>query len=127
MKYLKQFGIIMLITFAGEMLRAVIPLPIPASIYGLVIMLVALMTKVVKLEDVKGAGDFLVEIMPIMFVPAAVGLIDSWGMLKDILMPVLVITFATTIITMAVTGRITQCIIRIEKKRKGNKNEGSTK
>lgn len=126
MKYLKQFGIIMIITFLGEVLRSVIPLDIPASIYGMVLMLIALMTKTVKLEAVKEAADFLVEIMPVMFIPAAVGLIVSWGDLKDMLVPVTVITLATTVIVMAVTGRVTQCVIRFEKKRK-EKNERNHK
>lgn len=120
MKYLKQFGIIMTITFLGEVLKAVIPLAIPANIYGLVLMLLALMTKIVKLEDVKETGKFLVEIMPIMFIPAGVGLMVSWGALKDILAPFVIITLVTTIVVMAVTGRVTQFVIRCEKKRKEN-------
>ena len=79
MKYIKQFGIILLISFLGEILRAVIPLPIPASIYGLVLMLAALMTHLLPLEAVQDSGKFLIEIMPLMFIPAAVGLLDSWS------------------------------------------------
>ena len=64
MKLLYQFGIIMFVTFLGEFLHCLIPLPIPASIYGLLLMLAGLMTKVIKLEQVKIAADFLIEIMP---------------------------------------------------------------
>ena len=53
MKYLKQFGMILFISFLGEILRAVIPLPIPASIYGLVLMLTALLTGILPLEKVR--------------------------------------------------------------------------
>ncbi len=90
MKLLYQFGIIMFVTFLGEFLHCLIPLPIPASIYGLLLMLAGLMTKVIKLEQVKIAADFLIEIMPPMFIPAAVGLIVTWSDLKAILVPVLV-------------------------------------
>lgn len=58
MKYIKQFGIILLISFLGEILRAVIPLPIPASIYGLVLMLAALMTHLLPLEAVQDSESF---------------------------------------------------------------------
>ena len=116
MKYIKQFGIILLISFLGEILRAVIPLPIPASIYGLVLMLAALMTHLLPLEAVQDSGKFLIEIMPLMFIPAAVGLITAWDALRPVCVPVLVITAATTVIVMAVTGRVTQAIIRREKK-----------
>ena len=116
MKFLKQFLWILLISFLGEALRALIPLPIPASVYGLVLMLAALITGVLKVEQVRGAAEFLIEIMPLMFIPAAVGLMTAWDALRPVCVPVLVITAATTVIVMAVTGRVTQAIIRREKK-----------
>lgn len=116
MKFLKQFLWILLISFLGEVLRALIPLPIPASVYGLVLMLAALITGVLKVEQVQGAAEFLIEIMPVMFIPAAVGLMTAWDALRPVCVPVLVITAATTVIVMAVTGRVTQAIIRREKK-----------
>lgn len=77
MKYMKQLLIIFGVTCIGEILKHFIPLPIPASIYGLVIMLVCLTTGIIKLDHVRECGEFLVEIMPLMFIPAAVGLLDS--------------------------------------------------
>lgn len=117
MKYLKQFTVILTITFIGEVLKALIPLTIPASIYGLLLMLLALQTKLIRLDSVQDAGVFLIEIMPVMFIPAAVGLMDSWSVLKPIWMPIAVITFFTTIIVMVVTGGVTQFVIRMEKRK----------
>lgn len=85
MKYLKQFMVILAFSFLGEVLHQVLPLPIPASVYGLVFMLAALMTGVLKLHQVKEASAFLIEIMPVMFIPAAAGLIDSWGILQPVI------------------------------------------
>ena len=79
MKLLYQFGVIMTVTFLGEVLHAVLPLPVPASIYGLLIMLFCLCAKVIKLNQVKLAADFLIDIMPPMFIPSAVGLITVWA------------------------------------------------
>ena len=118
MKYIKQFGIILLISFLGEILRAVIPLPIPASIYGLVLMLAALMTHLLPLEAVQDSGKFLIEIMPLMFIPAAVGLLDSWSALRPILQSVAVITVVTTVAVMGVSGRVTQFVIRRDRRKK---------
>lgn len=115
MKLLYQFGVIMTVTFLGEVLHAILPFPVPASIYGLLLMLFVLCTKIVKLEDVKIAGDFLLEIMPPMFIPAAVGLLTAWAGLKEILVPVVIITIVTTVLVMAVTGRVTQAVIRLKK------------
>lgn len=117
MKYIKQFVIILFISFLGEVLRFFIPLPVPASIYGLALMLAVLCTGIIKLEEVKGAGDFMVDIMPVLFIPAAVGLLDSWVELKEIWIPVTVITLVTTIFVMVVAGRVTQYVIRKGKKK----------
>lgn len=117
MKYIKQFGIILAVTFVGEVLHHVLPFPIPAGIYGLLLMLVLFMTGVLKLEQVKEAGDFLIEIMPLMFIPAATGILVSWGMLREIFVPALVITLVSTIAVMGVTGRVTQWLIRKRGKR----------
>lgn len=116
LKYLKQFLIIIFISFIGEILKELIPFPVPASIYGMIIMFAGLMTGLVKEEQVSGAGDFLVEIMPVMFIPAAAGLMDSWGILKPVLLPVAVITVASTIIVMAASGKVTQFILLHGKK-----------
>lgn len=117
MKLLYQFGLILFVTFLGELLHAFLPLPIPASIYGLVLMLIFLITGIVKLRQVKIAADFLLEIMPPMFIPAAVGLILVWADLKEVLVPVVVITFLTTVIVMVVTGKVAQGIIRRQRGR----------
>lgn len=118
MKYLRQFFIIMLISLLGEALKWLIPLPIPASIYGLVLMLLALCTGVITVDKVEEASTFLIEIMPVMFIPASVGLLDSWGTLKDIILPIGAIIVITTIVVMGLTGKITQGIIRMEKRKK---------
>ena len=109
MKYLRQFCIILLVSALGEGLHILLPLPVPASVYGLVLMLGALASGILKLEE---AADFLVEIMPVMFVPAGVGLLEAWGDLQPIWLPVVLITILTTVIVMVVTGRSTQFVIR---------------
>ena len=55
MKFIRQFLIIILISFAGELLHAILPLPVPASIYGLLILLAGLQTKVIPLKAVDEA------------------------------------------------------------------------
>lgn len=116
MKLLYQFGIILAVTFLGELLHFLIPLPVPASIYGLMIMLLALCTKIIRLNQIKTAANFLIEIMPPMFIPAAVGLIVVWNDLQKIIVPVLVITVVTTVIVMVCTGKISQAVIRMKRK-----------
>lgn len=112
MKYLKQFGIIIAFSFVGELLHKLIPLPIPASIYGIILLFTGLETGMIKVQSVKEVSAFLIEIMPVMFVPAAVGLIESWGVMKHNLFVYLLITVLTTFVVMIVSGKVTQFIIR---------------
>ena len=67
----------MAFAFAGELLHHFIPLPIPASIYGIVLLYIALELKLVKVKDIKETSSFLISIMPIMFLPPAVGIVQS--------------------------------------------------
>ena len=120
MKYLKQFLVILIISLIGEVLKYLIPLSVPASIYGMVILFLCLLTGAIKLEQVKDAGKFLIEIMPVMFIPAGVGLITSWEVLKTMLVPVCLVTFITLLTVMVATGRISQSVI---KKERGNRHE----
>ena len=119
MKFLRQFMIILLLSFLGEVLKMFIPLPIPASVYGLVLMLLCLVTGILKTSQVKDAAFFLIEIMPVMFIPAAAGLIDSWGVLRPLIVPIMIITVVITVFVMAVTGRVAQMIAQ----KRGIKNE----
>ena len=123
MKYIKQFILILAISFAGELLKYLLPLPVPASIYGMVLMFLALLTGVIKLEHVRDTGKFLIEIMPLMFIPAGVGLMSSWSTLKPLLLPVAVITVVTIITVMVASGHTAQFILKREEKREGKRGE----
>lgn len=115
MKFIKQFGIILAISFIGEIMNYLIPLPVPASIYGLVLMLLCLHFGIVHIDSVKDSGKFLIEIMPLMFIPAAVGLIESWKTIGSKIGTYLIITVLSTIFVMIVAGHTTQAFIRFSK------------
>lgn len=111
MKYISQFTIIIAISLIGEMLNRIIPLPIPASIYGLILLFILLATGLLKLAAVKETGKFLIYIMPIMFIPPTVGLMDAWNVMLDFLIPIIIISLLSTVVVLAVSGRVTQFII----------------
>ena len=116
MKYLRQFLLILLISFIGELLHEVLPLPVPASVYGFAILFI-------KLAHVKDTGKLLIEIMPVMFIPAGVGLLESWPQLAPIGVPVAIITLVSTVVVMVISGKITQFVIHKETQRKNAKKE----
>ncbi len=113
MKFVRQFLIIAAFSFLGEAAKALIPFSIPASVYGLVLMLGALSLKIVKPEHVRDASKFLIEIMPLMFVPYGVGLLTVWDVLKPILLPFAVIGIVSTLVVLTVTGHATQAAVRM--------------
>ena len=119
MKYLRQFMIILLVSFVGELLKYVIPLPVPASIYGLVILFILLETGTLKLDAVKETSVFLIEIMPLMFIPAGVGLMESWGDLNSMLVEVVVIILVSTVLVMGVSGKVTELVLKRSANKKG--------
>ena len=112
LKYLKQFGIILAISCLGEILHQLLPLPVPASIYGIVILFVCLQSGLLKLASIRETSAFLIEIMPILFLPAAVGLLEAWDVLKPNLLPIAVITAVSTFVVMGAAGLVTQAVIR---------------
>lgn len=118
MKHIFRFALILGVSFVGEILNRIIPLPIPASIYGLVLMLVLLATHILPLESVRSTGKFLIDIMPVMFIPPAVAIMNNIDVVKTMLAPLLVACFGTTLIVMAVSGLVTQAIIRKTRKNK---------
>ena len=121
MKYIKQFAIIMLISLIGEGLYNLIPLPIPASIYGVVIMFFCLETKIIPLGAVRETGKFLVGAMQIMFIPATVGLIDTWDVFVPNWIAYTVIIIVSTFAVMLISGKVTQLVIKLS--RKGEKKD----
>ena len=82
-KYIFQFARILAFCFLGEILHCVLPLPVPASVYGLVLLLLALNFRLIKLEDVKEVGTYLTGIFPLLFVPAAAGVMELWAEMGD--------------------------------------------
>lgn len=117
MQYLKQFMIIALITLVGEAMSYLIPLPIPASIYGILILLFLLVSGRLKVESIKDVSSFLVAIMPVMFIPAFVGLMESYSLLRGSLAAYIIILVVSTFAVMAVSGLVTQRVIERKKKK----------
>lgn len=119
MKYLFQFLRILLFCLLGEILHTLIPLSIPASIYGLVLLLVALLTGVIRLEQIKETSSFLIGIMPLLFVPAAAGVMQMRSQILQMLVPILLALFPVTILVMVSAGRVTQAVMKKGERKNG--------
>lgn len=111
MKYIHQFLIIMTITFVGELLNSILPLAIPASVYGLLILLFCLFTKIIKIEQIEEVSNWLIIIMPVLFVPSAVSLMNVKEELLQELLVIGITVFVSTLVVMIVTGKVAQYMI----------------
>lgn len=125
MKRIREFLIILLASFVGEALHFFLPFPVPAGIYGMAVLFLGLCCGVVKLHQTERAADFLVEIMPLFFIPAGVGLMTKWGELQSMIVPVILAVSVITALVMAVTGRVAQWFLRRgeRKEKEGGQDE----
>ena len=119
MQYLSSFLIILGFTFLGELLHIWIPLPIPAAIYGILLLFLALCLKLVKPAQVKPTGDFLISILPLLFVAPVVNLLESWQALADNILPIAVILVVSTVVVFGISGAVTQLALKKGEKRHG--------
>lgn len=115
MDYLMQFGIIIGISFFGTFLNSIIPLPVPGSVWGMIVMFILLCLKVIKLEQVEKAADFLLSIMTVMFVPVGAGLITSYGAIKSEIFKIFGVIIISTVISFFITGKVAQLVINMQK------------
>lgn len=111
------FGIIIVaaVTLVSEFLSKQLPISMPASIYGIIILFLLLQMGLVKKEKVEGVCKFLIKIMPLTFIPSAVALIDSFLDLKAIIVPVIVAIVFSTIFVMATTGFFCETLLKRRK------------
>lgn len=123
MKQIKQLTIILAVSLIAELMEYLIPLPVAGSVYGLVLMLIGLMTHIISLQKVEGVADFLVENMSIVFIPPTVGIMASIEELRQMLIPLIVISLVSTVLIMGITGRVTQFIIRHTKRKSVEETE----
>ena len=112
MKYLSQFLIILGFTFLGEALQRLLPLPIPASVWGLTLLFAALCLKIVKVEQVKEAGAFLTSILPLLFVAPAVGIVEHWQLISGQIIPIALLLLGSTALTFGIAGRVTGLFLK---------------
>jgi len=124
MKYIKESAIIFGITMIGEFLNKLLPLPVPASVYGLVLLLLALNFRLIRLEDVKEVGVFLTGIFPLLFVPAAAGVMELWAEMGEMLLPIIIAIIPVTVLVMVTAGKTTQALTSRKKDKEAAADDG---
>lgn len=116
MKIIKELSIIMGVLYLSNVIKEVSNMPIPATVLGMVIMLILLLCNIVKPENIETVANFLLDNLTFLFVPGGVGLITSFGLIKGQVTKILIVAIITTAITVAVTG-FTVNLLNKQKKR----------
>ena len=112
MKYLKQFFIILAVSFLGELLNYLLPFPIPGSVYGIALLYLALRSGIIPLDAVKETGRFLIGLMPVIFIAPSAGIVAAWDIFRPIWLPVALISVVSTAAVMGAGGKIAQFLAR---------------
>ena len=116
MKYIKQLLIILAFTLVGEVLAKVIPFPIPAAIYGFVLLFLALCLGLLKPEHIDETANFLIKIMGLFFVAPAVNILAYYEVIAPALVPICIVVISSTIVVFAVAGTVTRLLQKKEGK-----------
>ncbi len=112
MKQVLQFGVLCALYYAGDLMSRLARVPVPGSVIGLLLLLILLRTRVLREQHVGEAADFLVKIMPVLFLPITAGLLASYGLISAHIVGFLTVTLVSTVAVFAATGLAAQGVIR---------------
>ena len=119
MKLFREAIIIFGIYLLGVLITDITGVPIPGNVIGMVILFLLLYLKVIKVEQISTISNFFLEHLAFFFIPAGVGLISSFSVIKNILLQLLIVCFVTSATTMICTGLVVQ---KIANKKEGDKD-----
>lgn len=125
MKIFRQLIIIIGIYFICEALSKGLSLPIPGNILGMILLLVLLSTKTIKLDQVEEVSNFFLSHLSFFFIPAGVGLLASFDIVKASFIEIVLICILTTVITIVVTGKTAEYFLNKKSNSKEENNNGT--
>ena len=112
-----EFMLILVINYIGILISTVLHFPLPGTITALLLLFLLLQFKVLKLEKIENAGNFLLLNMTIFFMPPTVKIIDSYELLEKDLFKIIVIIIVSTFLTMGITGKVVQLMIDLKERK----------
>ncbi len=112
MEMYRGLAIILGFLFAGQAISKLTHIPVPGSVLGMILLTLALMVGVVKLEQVEEVGTFLIKNMSVMFIPPGVGVILYWSLVKKEFLPISVALVLSFALTMVLTAKVVELVRR---------------
>lgn len=117
-KIIKQIGIIFSVCWISQLIEKFLPFSFPASVIGMLFILVCLLTGFLKIEHIQEKADFLLENMAFFFLPAGVSIMNYFDLLKESWLQIVIICVVSTVVTFAVTAYSVKLVVRMMERRK---------
>lgn len=105
---IKQGAVIFGCLFAGELIVHFTGIKVPSSILGMLLLTILLKTGVLKLQQVSSIADLFVSNLAFFFIPPGVAIMLYFDLLKKELAAILISSFLSTFMVLAVTGWVYQ-------------------
>ncbi|AOC55870.1 MULTISPECIES: antiholin-like murein hydrolase modulator LrgA [Bacillus] len=125
--FLSQAFIFATVMFVSNLISMYLPIPMPASVIGLVLLFVLLTTKIVKLEQVEQLGTSLTGLISFLFVPSGISVIQSLGVMQEVGVQVVGVIIIATIMLLAATGLFSQLLMQLSEKPQKHKETKESK
>ncbi|MGA3677690.1 CidA/LrgA family protein [Lysinibacillus agricola] len=113
-----QIGILNIYYYIGEGIVSLVHVPLPGSIIGLLLLALSLIFKIIKVEYIQDGAGFLIGVLTLFFIPATVGVIDYPELLSTTGLLIILAVIASTLISIYITGLLTQMIEKKEQAKK---------
>lgn len=97
---------------------------VPGSVCGMLLLFASLMLGLVKAETVRPVAEWLTGNMTIFFLPAAIGIMDLWGVIRASWWQWILIVALSTFVVMAVSGGVQELFSRGMSKGQSRKEGG---
>src|SRR5690554_2375799 len=114
MKILFQLFILIVFTLLGELISYYLPFSFPGSLIGLILLFLALLLKLIKVDHIKEVACFLQKYMAFLFVPLAVGLMEYFDLISLHWVELVLVLIISTTITLIITALLAQRGIKHE-------------
>ncbi|WP_211231343.1 CidA/LrgA family protein [Halonatronum saccharophilum] len=123
LKLLREFAIIVAIAFGGEFISYYFNLAIPGNVLGMLILFSLLLSGLLKVEQIKNIGKFLLDHLAFFFIPPAVAIISTFDILKGQWIQLTLVVILSTIMVLISTGLTIQFFQKVINRVLNNKEE----
>lgn len=123
MEIIVQIGIIFGVCLTGQLISSCLPFAVPASVVGMLLLLLLLCLQILKPHQIEKKSSFLLKNMAFFFIPAGVNIIENYNYVKDSVLPLFLVCLITTVLTFAVTAKTVLLVIKLQEKARKNQNE----